>query len=157
MEKNINMKFYKSFTNSLYMVILVISVYYLFFITCELNMSSSHNEYLQDDTGKALVAGFKFVFLFAYLFVFLFILNLVIYAVISYDKFDIFMEIIKKISAYLFVLPVIFSFILLYLLPILDTNFKNFLFSLIPNLYTLFVFYFVLKKYSLGDKNEHRK
>ncbi|MDA3045744.1 hypothetical protein OFO10_01075 [Campylobacter sp. VBCF_06 NA8] len=153
----IKTKILKSFANAFYMTILTISVYYLLFITFELNFDTNDNTIFTDNKGEALLAGFKFAFLFAYLFVFLFILNLVIYAVISCDKFDSFMEIIKKISAYLFALPVIFSFILLYFLPMLDTNFKNFLFSLIPNLYTLFVIYFVLKKSNLGDKYEYRK
>ena len=52
------------------------------------------------------------------------------------------MYFIKIISAYLFALLVLFMFVLLFFSPILDTALKRFAFSLIPNLYTLGVFYF---------------
>ena len=140
------MKIFKSLLNSFFMVILAISLYYLFFITFELNLHPISSGNLAGDKGEAIIAGVKLIFTFIYLFLFFFILNLIIYKAIDNAKFDKFMYFIKIISAYLFALPMLFMFILLYFSPILDTALKRFAFSLIPNLYTLGVFYFALKK-----------
>ncbi|MDA3055640.1 MULTISPECIES: hypothetical protein [unclassified Campylobacter] len=140
------MIFFKSFANAFYMVILALSLYYLFFITFELNLLTTSKDLLVDNKGEAIITGAKIIFTFVYLFLFFFILNLIIYNIIDNAKFDNFMYCIKKISAYLFVLPMIFMFFLVYFSSMLDTALKRLIFSLIPNLYALSVFYFTLKK-----------
>lgn len=63
-------KFISSFSNSFYMLILIISLYYLFFITYQLNIGSKSTSITDFSAADTIFAMFELLFVSLYLLTF---------------------------------------------------------------------------------------